>query len=131
MSMIDWFKKLLGGQRTNMLAASPTNANQPTTLPDGDEATFLQSCARRDTHWATVGTIERSVLAHAISPSLRCGPAWPTRRQAYRVIRRPGTILIATDGMSDPFKPPVAEGNGFGMELFIETADIAPEHAGA
>jgi hypothetical protein len=47
------------------------------------------------------------------------------------VIRRPGTILIATDGMSDPFKPPVAEGNGFGMELFIETADIAPEHAGA
>jgi hypothetical protein len=32
--------------------------------------------------------------------------------------------------MSDPFKPPVAEGNGFGMELFIETANIAPEHAG-
>jgi hypothetical protein len=57
-------------------------------------------------------------------------PAWPTVRQAYRVIRRPGTILIATDGMSDPFEPPVAEGNGFGMELFIETADIPPELAG-
>jgi hypothetical protein len=128
--MIDWFKKLLGMQRTDMHAASPTDANPASALPHGDEAAFQQSCARRDTYWAAVGTMERDVLAHAISPSLRGGPAWPTTRQAYRVIRRPGTILIATDGMSDPFKPPVAEGNGFGMELFIETADIAPEHAG-
>jgi len=130
MSMIDWFRKLLGGQQTNMPAASPTDGRQPVTLPPADEAAFRQSCARRDTYWATVGTMEKDVLAHAISPSLRGAPAWPTRRQAYRVIRRPGTILIATDGMSDPFDPPVAEGNGFGMELFIETADIAPEHAG-
>jgi hypothetical protein len=97
----------------------------------GDEAAFGQSCACRDAYWAAIGKVEKDVLSYLISPSFAGGPAWPTTRQAYRVIRRRGTILIATDGMSDPFEPPVAEVNGFGMELFIETADIAPELAGA
>jgi hypothetical protein len=100
-------------------------------LPKDDrKAAFWQSCARRNAYWMAVGTLENDMLAHAISPSLRGGPAWPTTRQNYRVIRRPGTILIATDGMSDPFEPPVTKDNGFGMELFIETADIAPELGG-
>jgi len=47
-----------------------------TTLPDGDEAAFLQSCARRDTYWATVATMERDVLGHgsALSEAAPLGP---------------------------------------------------------
>jgi len=43
---------------------------------DGDEAAFLQSCARRDTYWATVATMERDVLGHgsALSEAAPLGP---------------------------------------------------------
>jgi len=42
----------------------------------GDEAAFLQSCARRDTYWATVATMERDVLGHgsALSEAAPLGP---------------------------------------------------------
>ena len=63
------------------------------------------SQARRDAFWSEVGMVERDLLGHLISPGLLGGPAWPTTRQAYRVVRRSsGAILIATDGMSDPFE---------------------------
>lgn len=95
-----------------------------------NQAAIEQSFARRDAYWATIGTVERDVLGHLISPGLMGGPAWPTTRQAYRVVRRPRTIIIATDGMSDPFDDTVGLGNGFGMELFIETPHIPPELLG-
>ncbi|HEX7814044.1 suppressor of fused domain protein [Dyella sp.] len=85
---------------------------------------------RLDAYWASVGTPERDVLANLISPQLTGGVAWPTLRQAYRVVRRDHAIVLATDGMSDPFEslqPPL---NGFGMELFLETSDIDPAFAG-
>jgi len=122
MGISGWFKKRLHGKSADISA----NAS-----PSRDKAAFQQSCVRRDAYWASIGTLENDVLVPLVSPSFRGGPAWPTTRQAYRVIRRPNTIVIATDGMSDPFDPPaIGAGNGFGMELFIETASIATEHAG-
>ena len=105
--------------------ALPEEASAPAE-PDLDALSF----ARRDAFWATVGVVETDVLSHLISPGLMGGPAWPTTRQAYRIVRRDGTTLIATDGMSDPF----ADGgdvNGFECELFIETADLSPDVAGS
>lgn len=100
------------------------------STPGGDDAAS-RSFDRRHAYWSAVGTVESDVLGHLISPSLMGGPAWPTTRQAYRVVRRHDTIVIASDGMSDPFDSPDAEPvNGFGMELFVETPDIAPDHAG-
>lgn len=81
-----------------------------------------------DRHWRSVGTVERDVIAYMISPSFRGGPDWPSTRQAYRVVRRGDSILLATEGLSDPFDGVIGMGNGFEMELFMETADI-PEHA--
>jgi hypothetical protein len=46
------------------------------------------------------------------------------------IIRRDHPIILATDGMSDPFDLIEGEGNGFGMELFLETSDIPAELAG-
>jgi hypothetical protein len=44
------------------------------------------------------------------------------------VVRRGEAIILATEGLSDPFDDTEGMGNGFEMELFVETADI-PEHA--
>lgn len=89
-----------------------------------------ESYRARDRYWASIGRVESDVLTHLISPGLTGGPAWPTTRQAFRVIRREGTTIIATDGLSDPFDGVRGGGNGYRMELFIETADIDPALAG-
>jgi hypothetical protein len=81
-----------------------------------------------DRHWAAVGVVETDVLSYIISPSFSGGPYWPSTRQAYRVVRRGDAIILATEGLSDPFDDAEEMGNGFEMELFVETADI-PEHA--
>lgn len=84
------------------------------------------ACLER--HWQTIGTCEQDVLGFAISPSFMGGPHWPSTRQAYRIVRRPNSIILATEGLSDPFDDGEGQGNGFEMELFIETPDI-PAHA--
>lgn len=91
---------------------------------------FAASHARLDAYWAAVGEVEHDVLAPLINPAFRGGPAWPGRRQAYRVIRRPGSTILATDGLSDPFVDGGGKENGFGVELFIETSDIPTEFVG-
>jgi hypothetical protein len=80
--------------------------------------------------WSRIGAVEPDVITHLISPQFMGGPAWPTPRQAYRVIRRAdGTVILATDGLSDPFDED-GTGNGFGMEIFIQCADLPAEAAG-
>lgn len=107
------------------LPASPAGIGPSSDPTEGDaEAARSATFARRDAFWAGIGTVESDVLGNLISPSFTGGPHWPTTRQAYRVVRRPQSILLATDGMSDPFDRGDTERNGFGMELFIETADI-------
>ncbi|KAK9811661.1 hypothetical protein WJX72_007914 [[Myrmecia] bisecta] len=54
------------------------------------------------------------------------------RKAAFRVVRRPnGNVIIASDGLSDPFDDiTLGDGNvnGFGLEFFIETpADELPD----
>ncbi|WP_242662366.1 suppressor of fused domain protein [Teichococcus deserti] len=98
--------------------------------PQDDSAAFQAGFDRRYAYWAAVGQVEDDVLTHLISPSFTGGPAWPSTRQAYRVVRRGHSLVLATDGLSDPFDNVQGGGNGYGMELFVETADIAAEFAG-
>lgn len=117
MGLFDRLRRLFGGAPA---APAPQSA-----------AELSQS--QRDRFWSQVGNVEHDVLGHLISPAQLGGPAWPTTRQAYRVVRRDGgAILIATDGMSDPFDgvdpPPTV--NGFECELFIEVTGLPIEHRG-
>ncbi|AKS09805.1 suppressor of fused domain protein [Pseudomonas trivialis] len=124
---MNFFKKLFGSSKKPDAPDSPTQAD----LPDADAANLaarLASAECLDRHWQSVGTVEKDVLAYLISPSLTGGPYWPSTRQAYRVVRRDHSIVLATDGLSDPFDDAEGLGNGFEMELFLETADI-PENA--
>ncbi|MEG1325709.1 MAG: hypothetical protein RSD99_12530, partial [Janthinobacterium sp.] len=62
------------------------------------------ACAARDAFYATLGTVDADVLAPLVNPAFMGGPRWPSLRQAWRVIRRPDSIVIASDGLSDPFE---------------------------
>ncbi|WP_335945815.1 suppressor of fused domain protein [Pseudomonas sp. G166] len=130
---MNFFKKLLGS-----LNGPETQDDQPAppshelgNLTEAEAANLAlreagEACL--DRHWRSVGTVERDVLSYLISPSFSGGPYWPSTRQAYRVVRRGTTVILATEGLSDPFDDTEGMGNGFEMELFVETADI-PEHA--
>jgi len=120
-----FFRKLFGGskpQETSAPAATGT-VSSAGHVEEPSEA-LLQSFAARERYWSSIGTVERDVIAYLVSPQFMGGPAWPTTRQAYRVIRAESSVILATDGMSDPFDDTEGFGNGFELELFIETAQI-------
>ncbi len=126
-----FFKKLFGSS-IKPQAIEPAHSTPVDSAPYDAGAANLAarqaSAECLDRHWQSVGTVEKDVLAYLISPSFSGGPYWPSTRQAYRVVRREDSIVLATDGLSDPFDDAEGLGNGFEMELFLETADI-PEHA--
>ena len=131
---MSFFRKLFGLSSKPSAEAESATAHSPES-PDGDSAAEAATQAAReasadclDRHWQGVGAVEQDVLGYLISPSFTGGPQWPSTRQAYRVVRRGESILLATEGLSDPFDDVEGMGNGFEMELFLETADI-PEHA--
>lgn len=143
---MNFFKKLLGSMKkpepeSTQPARQPAQPTEPEifdepiqTEADQTGADAANMAARSaseeclDRHWASVGIVEKDVIAHIISPSFTGGPYWPSTRQAYRIVRRNDSIILATEGLSDPFDDPEEMGNGFEMELFLETSDI-PEHA--
>ncbi len=75
--------------------------------------------------YSKLGSLQDFILSQAAGGApLAAGPRWPSGAQKFRVIRRPGdTIMIVSDGLSDPFDDLQAEANvsGFGLEFFIET----------
>ncbi len=80
---------------------------QPDDAVVGKEAgarMLAMACAARDAFYATLGEVDADVLAPLVNPAFMGGPRWPSLRQAWRVIRRADSILIASDGLSDPFE---------------------------
>jgi hypothetical protein len=76
--------------------------------------------------WDAIGPSDTDFVSYIINPQFLGNPAWPNTRQAYRVVRPAGTLIIASDGLSDPFVgTDMDTESGFGMEVFIETPDLA------
>jgi hypothetical protein len=90
------------------------------------ESRVAQSEAARLAYWCGLGDVGRCVLAPAFDLSSIEGGGWPAGRPSFRVVRtlRPSTI-IASDGLSDPFRGIPIEGgkSGFELEVWGETAD--------
>ena len=116
-------KKLFGLGRPAP-SARPPEPEPGHVAVDANAAAREASAQSLDRHWRSIGTVERDVIGHLISPQLLGGPAWPSTRQAYRVVHRPGSVILATEGLSDPFDDVEGLGNGFGLELFLETAHL-------
>ncbi|WP_230924924.1 Suppressor of fused protein (SUFU) [Pseudomonas wenzhouensis] len=129
-----FLKKLFG---LSAKAAPEIEQTPASAMPmtEGDDPNAAANLVARlatgeclDRHWQTVGSVERDVLTYLISPAFSGGAQWPSTRQAYRIVRRGEAIILATEGLCDPFDDVQDMGNGFEMELFLESADI-PEHA--
>jgi len=87
-----------------------------------------EAVAARQALWSRLGDLDDDVLGPALNPAFLGGPEWPAGRQAFLRVRRPRSVLLASDGLSDPHLEPelVEPGlSGFGVEVFLETADAA------
>lgn len=139
--MFDFLKRMFGRPRKG----EPTPIAVPATMEPGAaaappasgsafqeidakyEAALKATCEGRDRFWSSVGEVEPDFISYLISPGLMGGPHWPTTRQAFRVIRRTTSVIVASDGLADPFDGTDPYGNGFETELFIETASLPAE----
>lgn len=96
-------------------------------VSDETEKLLLASFDARTAAWSQWGRVDSDVLGHLVNPTFMGGPRWPALRQAFRIVRRETSILVASDGLSDPFEddddPGVALENGFGVELYAASSD--------
>lgn len=91
-------------------------------MPGADLDAAAQTQAARDRFWSKWGECDETLLGYDINPQALGMPAWPDARQNFRLVRTETSLIIASEGLSDPFGP-FSEGgltNGFGMEVFIE-----------
>lgn len=77
-----------------------------------------------DAYWNSIGTADPHVIGYMVNPMFLGAPPWPNTRQAYRIVRTPSTVIIASDGLSDPAPDGATGGSGFGCEVFIETSEL-------
>ncbi|RNJ63661.1 MAG: Suppressor of fused protein (SUFU) [Porphyrobacter sp. IPPAS B-1204] len=90
-----------------------------------DDPRYDRFFAARTQVWESLGSVDDDVIAYIISPEFNGGPAWPTTRQAYRVVRPEGSLIIASDGLSDLFVDTNSPEPGFGCEVYLESPDLA------
>lgn len=94
------------------------------TIDEGDlriEAGY----ARLQRYWDPIGPSDADVLTYLVNPQFQGKPAWPNMRQAYRIVRPEGSLIIASDGLSDPFVgSSMTDAQGYGCEVFIEVPEF-------
>ena len=121
--MMGGFLAMLAGLfRPKRTLAQPSSA---ASLIDLDDPRYEQFATARRQVWSPVGTVDDDVIAYLISPELQGLPAWPTTRQSYLTIRAPGSLIIASDGLSDLFVDTDSQQAGFGCEVYLESPDLA------
>lgn len=99
--------------------------------PRLNEAALGAMARARQAFFAGLGQMDAHPLPPPRHPVFTGGPVWPALRQAWRVIRRPDTTLVFSDGLSDPFDPfdpddPFGDTGtravtpGLGLEIYVE-----------
>ncbi|PEA55820.1 hypothetical protein CON64_04060 [Bacillus pseudomycoides] len=92
------------------------------------EHALEQSSEMRRQFWKTIGEVDDDILTHLINPIFTGGPKWPATRQGFMRIQKEETVILASDGLSDPFDTFEETGdnekyNGYGLEFYIECDD--------
>lgn len=80
--------------------------------------------------WRTVGRLDRTVVATLRDPGDTGAPRWPSSHQFFLRIARGGSVVVASDGLSDPFDDRDRPGPGWGCELCLESTALARVPAG-
>lgn len=91
-------------------------------LPGPGSDAVAKTADARDAYWESIGISDDEFLTYPVSPQVMGAPAWPTHHQRFRIVRTVGSLIIASEGLSDPFSmfDPRGGVNGFGLEVFIE-----------
>ncbi len=77
-------------------------------------------------YWDQIGPSDQDVLSYIVNPQFMGAPPWPNTRQAYRVVRPKNSLIIASDGLSDPFVGTSRENmQGYGCEVYVEVPEFA------
>ncbi|MFC7441553.1 hypothetical protein [Laceyella putida] len=84
---------------------------------------FNQTIDARDGFWKKIGTVDPYVLTHLINPAFMGGPKWPAMRQAFVKVETPNSVILASDGLSDPFDDVEEPNQGFSLECYLESDD--------
>lgn len=82
-----------------------------------------QTINARNQFWNQIGTVDPYVLTHLINPAFMGGPVWPALRQAFVKVETPNSVILASDGLSDPFDNMKEANQGFSLECYIESDD--------
>jgi hypothetical protein len=123
---LSWIKKVLGGaEEPDRSPGSGPNISIDTSADAPDELVAHHQAAM-DTYWRSIGEVEADVLSYLVNPMFQGGPPWPNTRQAYRIVRTTDSLIVASDGLSDPFPTAISQSDrfGFGMEAFIEVKGL-------
>lgn len=89
-----------------------------------NEVLYQKTLLSRDKLFESLGTVDSDVLAPLVNPSFTGGPTWPSIRQAYTVIRTNNSLMVTSNGLSDPFNDTIEDNNGFAIEVLAETENI-------
>lgn len=125
MRFFDWTKSLFSQPTPHAEVTSgntdkatpPTNSNQRAP----NDPAYKKTYDALQAYWDKVGAVDSNVITYIVNPMFLGSPAWPSGRQAFKIIRTTESLIIASDGLSDPFEEDKDERrNGFEMEVFIE-----------
>ncbi|MGP9666399.1 hypothetical protein ACT3TY_17485 [Halomonas sp. AOP22-C1-8] len=128
---MDWLKKIFRKKASTETVPAVQTENEATYEPDPEMQRKLEEgCAAKDAVYARLGELDDDVLAPLVNPSFMGGPCWPSLRQSWRVIRKPSSTIVASDGLSDPFEDeriPL----GFKIEVCAEAPEAFENVAGS
>ncbi|RAL24221.1 suppressor of fused domain protein [Thermoflavimicrobium daqui] len=88
------------------------------------QAQVDRSIEIRAQFWKSIGNVDPYVLTHLINPAFMNGPTWPALRQAFLKIDTPSSVILTSDGLSDPFEELNELNQGLGMECFMESEEL-------
>jgi hypothetical protein len=109
------------------LAETPLAKRGSTPDALGEDLDLVRATAARDLALRAIGEPREGALAPLIDPALVGGPTWPGERQSFRVVDRPTSTVLASDGLSSPDRAPDGLGKlGLGLEIVAETDDALP-----
>jgi hypothetical protein len=112
---------------THLFGRSSKDPTTSEAAPNGAlDALVSASAEARRRYWSRFGAVDTDVLGQLIaSRFIPDMPVWPSGREVYLVVRRENTVILATDGLSDPDDGEFRDRNGHGLELFIEAPAAA------
>jgi hypothetical protein len=86
---------------------------------------YEQTVNARKAFWKKIGTVDPYVLSYFLNPALIGSFGWSFVRQAFVKVETPNTVILASDGLSNPFDALDEPNQGFSLECFIESDDPA------